>query len=631
MTAPLLEMFARYREALRGLPILLLAAVAAAFVGLHGAKQWRILLVLRPRRNAPTQEVRGARMARCEEHGLPEGYASDEQRGQPGCSGFRLAHYASLGALGLVCLAALAWAWHLRWLCDDAYISFRYADNWARGRGLVFNPGERVEGYTNFLWTALLAGAIRGGLRPEQVSVIFDLLCLVATLLVTARLRHLVGIKDPLPLCVLLLGANYTFASFGTSGLETMPATFLVTLAVERALAGALFSSGLAGVLAIGLHPDHFILYAGLGVALLLGRHRRDLLRYGAPLLLLYLPYFLLRWRYYGDFWPNTYYAKSGGAAYFKQGALYLVASFLHANWWGLLPLALYGAYRRRRDLWGRYLLIAVPLYLAYVAKIGGDYMVGRLCVAVFPLLALSGELALCDLTATGRSGRSAAWALFCLFLLPTPLLQPREIKWYLADERTHTPLASLVPVRVDSDMFVRAQFFRQQLSARGFRPRLADTEVGMLAYYSDLEVIDLFGLTDRHVAHLELSERSRPGHEKHAPIDYLFARQVDLSRMPLYPPPFDRTTALRISSTAYFFSHYNPRLAQALGTGPLVEQTDFLTVLDGYITTVLPMLARETLEQHWHRFFEPYYFSQADDLPRRRQFIDPRKTARSR
>lgn len=40
---------------------------------------------------------------------------------------------------------------------DDAYISFQYARNWVSGRGVVFNPGEHVEGYTNFLWVALLA------------------------------------------------------------------------------------------------------------------------------------------------------------------------------------------------------------------------------------------------------------------------------------------------------------------------------------------------------------------------------------------------------------------------------------------------------------------------------------------
>ena len=42
---------------------------------------------------------------------------------------------------------------------DDAFISFRYAANLAEGNGLVFNPGEYVMGYSNFLWVVLLSGA----------------------------------------------------------------------------------------------------------------------------------------------------------------------------------------------------------------------------------------------------------------------------------------------------------------------------------------------------------------------------------------------------------------------------------------------------------------------------------------
>ncbi|KPJ64637.1 hypothetical protein AMJ44_12375, partial [candidate division WOR-1 bacterium DG_54_3] len=40
---------------------------------------------------------------------------------------------------------------------DDAFISFRYVRNFVNGDGLVFNPGERVEGYTNFFWILLLS------------------------------------------------------------------------------------------------------------------------------------------------------------------------------------------------------------------------------------------------------------------------------------------------------------------------------------------------------------------------------------------------------------------------------------------------------------------------------------------
>ena len=49
---------------------------------------------------------------------------------------------------------------------DDAYISLRYAANWAAGTGLVFNPGESVEGYTNFLLVLIEASLIRCGLDP---------------------------------------------------------------------------------------------------------------------------------------------------------------------------------------------------------------------------------------------------------------------------------------------------------------------------------------------------------------------------------------------------------------------------------------------------------------------------------
>ena len=55
---------------------------------------------------------------------------------------------------------------------DDAFISFRYAANLLDGHGLVYNPGERVEGYTNFLWTVLMAAAMGAGANPVLASVV---------------------------------------------------------------------------------------------------------------------------------------------------------------------------------------------------------------------------------------------------------------------------------------------------------------------------------------------------------------------------------------------------------------------------------------------------------------------------
>ena len=88
---------------------------------------------------------------------------------------------ARISGFVIVALFGTWEAWNLRFVQDDAYISFRYAENLALGRGLVWNEGERVEGYTNFLWTVILA--IPHGARfrvdcrcPHGVPAVLELL-----------------------------------------------------------------------------------------------------------------------------------------------------------------------------------------------------------------------------------------------------------------------------------------------------------------------------------------------------------------------------------------------------------------------------------------------------------------------
>ena len=51
------------------------------------------------------------------------------------------------------------------WMCDDAYISFRSADNLIHGFGLTWNIDERVQVFTNPLWT-LLNGRYSPAMTP---------------------------------------------------------------------------------------------------------------------------------------------------------------------------------------------------------------------------------------------------------------------------------------------------------------------------------------------------------------------------------------------------------------------------------------------------------------------------------
>src|SRR5689334_12573145 len=70
----------------------------------------------------------------------------------------RLGNAAIVTAV-VAALAAFVWSYLRLWgyMVDDGFISLRYAQHLSQGLGLVYNAGDRVGGYTNFLWTVLLS------------------------------------------------------------------------------------------------------------------------------------------------------------------------------------------------------------------------------------------------------------------------------------------------------------------------------------------------------------------------------------------------------------------------------------------------------------------------------------------
>jgi hypothetical protein len=524
--------------------------------------------------------------------------------------------------LTLICGGAVHFSWKLRWLCDDAFISFRYAENLAQGNGLVFNLGEKVEGYTNFLWTLFIAAAIKLGGDPGQVAIVGSLVALVLTLYVTTQLvkRQEGWVTRPLvSLAAVALAANSCFAGFGTSGLETMAGTFFVILACERAEARSPLLAGLAGILATMSHPDHAIFYVALGGALLLDRERRQgLIRYVLPFLLIYVPYYAWRWNYYGDFFPNTYYAKSANLTYFSHGFTWLLVSGLSSGIGMLVPLVLVAFWRRRCSFLVRYVLLATPLYFFYTAKIGGDFMLGRLLCPILPLFFIVAELGVRDLFHL-RQTKTACAAMFLggLVLIPTTLIQPRQERWLIADERTFYRLTSFSPIKVSSDLFDYGQVLFKHFKARGLEPKVTTFRVGMIGYYSRLYLIDRFGLTDRTIAHQPIKQRGRPGHEKTGSLEYVLSKGADLTGwIPFYPPPYQALTRLNLDGMVLHMAHYRPQWVAELQGKPGVSFTDFPAYLDRYIAGEHPWdpasIARDVA------FFETYYFSCNDDHKRR-------------
>ncbi|MGK3994617.1 hypothetical protein [Sorangium sp. So ce1024] len=277
---------------------------------------------------------------------------------------------------------------------DDAYISFRYAENLANGNGLVYNVGERVEGYTNFLWTVLLAGAVKLGATPAAASKVLGAACacgaLVPTYLLSRRLRPFSNVPC---IATWLLATSILFSGYAMFGLET-PLFLLLTLAgtelflreEDAAEAGggparaawyhAVPWSGVVFALAALTRPE-----APLFLGLLLVWHvdqalsRRNLLR----VLAFALPvaaHLLWRYSYYGAWLPNTLAAKTGNFSQQLQGGSDYVRKYaLHAGaflWLGLYSVAASIVHRRRSGL---AIASIALLFGVYVVVVGGDWM----------------------------------------------------------------------------------------------------------------------------------------------------------------------------------------------------------------------------------------------------------------
>ncbi|OFV82866.1 MAG: hypothetical protein A2W26_13780 [Acidobacteria bacterium RBG_16_64_8] len=128
---------------------------------------------------------------------------------------------------------------------DDVFISLRYAENLACGSGLVFNDGQRIEGFSNLLWTLLLAGLAKLGLsqRTSDLALLISAKALGAGL----GLATFLAVQWLLPrmqswpksqdrssfsgLVLLSLGASYSFTLWSVSGMETPLCALAITVA----------------------------------------------------------------------------------------------------------------------------------------------------------------------------------------------------------------------------------------------------------------------------------------------------------------------------------------------------------------------------------------------------------------
>ena len=468
-----------------------------------------------------------------------------------------------------VYVIALLGAWWLHFSQDDAFISYRFARNLAQGRGLVFNPGEPVEGYTNFAWTLVHAVPEYMGWSSPMFSMFLGMAVMVGVIAVTHRLAlHLFDRRRGLAfMAIAALVANATFLGYGTSGLETELQALLVTAAAlivlgatrgrdDRRVGREIAAGAIAGV-ALLVRLDSTVLLATVFVAHLwqvwrqpattdpalsrapvafddaprdkagLGAVAASALRIGVPMLVIVVPWLGWKLSYYGSILPNTLAAKSAGNPIVPIvfGVGFVLLFFFSYGAFMLIP-----RWRRdRREFFALpragQIFVVVPVWLVYICVVGGDFMEFRFFVPILPLLAILAGYLVDRYTVMWK--QIAVVAVMLLFSLGHATYKGIPIVLTLRDLSHWPGHGSKTNWQAMGETLGRA--FPGGLEATG-QPLIAVAPLGIIPYYSDLPTIDMLGLNDTYVArHGEQFATYVPGHVRLAPLRYLEERDVNL------------------------------------------------------------------------------------------------------
>jgi len=423
----------------------------------------------------------------------------------------------------LAVLVIASAAWRLPYwrdcLHDDAFISMRYARHLAAGSGLTFNPGERVEGYTNFLWTVLLAAAVRLGANPVRLAPWLSLLPALLLILVVHRCGRRYG-NVPHPgwalVAPFLVAAHPFLLAESVGGLETTLFVLLAFVGFERQIAelageARAGSSAAAFALATLVRPEGALCFVVALAGRVLAargaewqaRFRHDI----ATSLLLVAPLIAFRRAYYGDWVPNTFHAKVGwNWAQVARGARYV------REWGGAvapLPVLLLALAGLRG---GGYQLTAALLagtYTLYVIAVGGDFApTGRFVLLSIPFVALLVQSTVVRFATRPPAGRSRVAVALAAALLAGA--------WSTVAER-HWLQVRRWPESYRRDLAARQYLGRYLGSMLPPGATIAVGSIGAIGYESDRPLLDTFGLTNVEIGRkqVEWMGHTSAGHEK--------------------------------------------------------------------------------------------------------------------
>lgn len=200
-------------------------------------------------------------------------------------------------------------------ITDDAYITFRYAENLARGAGFVFNEGERVLGTTTPLFAIALAVVrLILGMPPTTTSLWIAAVADAATVYLLYRLGTRAYTRPwPGLFAGLLFALSPLAARFSINGMETSLAVALILATMLMYLDNRLWAASLFAALGILVRPEAGLLAILLAVGLLASGGRKQAAMFSGSIVVIILPWVIFASLYYGSPFPHSITAKSAG------------------------------------------------------------------------------------------------------------------------------------------------------------------------------------------------------------------------------------------------------------------------------------------------------------------------------
>lgn len=416
-------------------------------------------------------------------------------------------------------------------LMDDAYISFRYAKNLSEGFGLVFNQGENVEGYTNFLWTIILSLCISIGLSVLKSSVVLSFISALGTMYIMvlmvykleyfSKQKWLAGLFS-----VSIFSLMGSQARYVMSGMETHLFIFLLSLSIYSFFyLKKDFITGIFFGLSSLCRPEG-VLYLGIIILFILlsGKRQYDrLIQIVLGFSLLFIPHLIWRFSYYGFLFPNTYYAKASGFSFQRiiRGFSELIWVLNHWFYWPYLFLTFSAFFLINKNKIFSQFCVLILVNFIYFIFVGGDFVIWFGPRFLLPLLPLSIIVILSVVWEGTVAIRINKIKVFLLrfIIFSCVLVLTLNYSWpTLSDKLTH----------FSHQMQGLRELSYWMIDNLPKTTKLATDAAGIIPFYTNFYTIDMYGLTDIHIAHLPIQTGlGTIAHEKYDP-EYVLNQEPD-------------------------------------------------------------------------------------------------------